>query len=508
MMDVRPLRWGLVAALLLAARPAAAHGFGQRFDLPLPLQFWVVGAGLTIVFTFVVMALFVREQAATASYPRFDLLRLPPFRLIASPIVVEVIRGLVLAIFLLTIFAGIFGSQDPYANIIVTMIWIIWWVGFAFTCALIGNVWALVNPLDTLFRWLEAGFAAVTGGRALSLNRPYPRWLGTWPAVVFFFSFAWGELVWAEHDVPEALGRAILGYSLISLAGMFVYGRRAWLEQAEAFSVAFGVLARFSPLEARMTQGPASAAMPQKLREWNLRPPGVGLLENERVRWSFVVFVLLMLSTVTFDGFLETPLFQSVFNGIYSNPVLSRLIFDISEWGIPDAVLVKSASLLFFPSVFVLVYALFSWLMALVTRPLLPAGDRSRVTVGLLACSFVLTLVPIAVAYHLSHYFSLLLTAGQFIIPLLSDPFGAGWDLFGTAGYQVNIGFVSPYFFWYAAVTLIVLGHVIAVYIAHVVAMRVFRSRKAALVSQVPMVALMVGYTMVSLWILAQPIVG
>jgi hypothetical protein len=360
-----------------------------------------------------------------------------------------------------------------------------------------------------MFSWLEAGFSMVTGGRALSLNRPYPHWLGTWPAVLFFLAFAWGELVWANHDVPEALARAILGYSLISLGGMFVYGRKAWLDQAEAFTVAFGILARFSPLEVRVAEGDvATAGVPNKLREWNLRPLGVGLLEDERVRWSFVVFVLVMLSTVTFDGFLETPLFQSIFNRIYSTPFLSLVIFNIAEWGVPDSIVVKSVTLLVFPSIFVLVYALVSWLMAVVTRPLVAPELRARITTSKLACSFVLTLVPIAVAYHLSHYFSLLLTAGQFIIPLASDPLGRGWDLFGTVDYQVNIGFVSPTFFWYAAVTLIVIGHVIAVYIAHVVAMRVFKNRKAALVSQLPMVALMVGYTMVSLWILAQPIVG
>ena len=75
--------------------------------------------------------------------------------------------------------------------------------------------------------------------------------------------------------------------------------------------------------------------------------------------------------------------------------------------------------------------------------------------------------MPIAVAYHLAHYFSLLLTAGQFIIPLASDPFGFGWNLFGTAGYKVDLGILSPYVFWYGAVALIVAGHVIAVVLAH-----------------------------------------
>src|SRR5262249_25829568 len=120
-------RLGLAATpLLLVAGPAAAHGFRQRFHLPLPPTSCVVGAGLTIVFTFVVMVLFGGEQVTAGGYPRFNLLRLPPFRWFANPAVVEALRALVLAVFLVTVAAGFFGSQDPYANIIVTMIWVIW----------------------------------------------------------------------------------------------------------------------------------------------------------------------------------------------------------------------------------------------------------------------------------------------------------------------------------------------------------------------------------------------
>jgi hypothetical protein len=129
------------------------------------------------------------------------------------------------------------------------------------------------------------------------------------------------------------------------------------------------------------------------------------------------------------------------------------------------------------------------------------------VSAGLVIRSFVLTLVPIALAYHVAHYFSLLFIGGQYAIPLLSDPLGRGWNLLGTAGYQVDISFVTPQLQWSVAVVAVVLGHMVAVYLSHVTALRVFGSRRAALVSQIPMVLLMVGYTMLSLWILSQPIV-
>jgi hypothetical protein len=406
----------------------------------------------------------------------------------------------VVAIFVVMLLAGFFGIQDPYSNIIVTLIWITWWVGLAFVCALLGNLWAVVNPWATLFAWAERAFAAVTGGRRLSLDLAYPERLGAWPAVVLFFVFAWSELVWSESDIPAALARATLLYSLFTWLGMVVFGREKWLERGEVFSIAFGVLARFALLEGR--------ADPATNRpELNLRPPGAGLLDRA-VSWSFLVFVLLMLATVTFDGLLETPLWQGLINSLYSHPSLARLFFNLADYGISDTELTMTAGLILLPLAFVLLFIFFSRLMVMAARQEASAATGRRPTTGEVARAFVLTLVPIAVAYHLSHYFSFLLTSGQFIIPLLSDPFGFGWNIFGTADYRVNYALVSPYFFWYAALTLIVIGHVVAVYLAHIVALRVFGTRRAALLSQLPMVILMVGYTMLSLWIMAQPIMG
>jgi hypothetical protein len=125
-----------------------------------------------------------------------------------------------------------------------------------------------------------------------------------------------------------------------------------------------------------------------------------------------------------------------------------------------------------------------------------------------MACLFVLSLLPIAIAYHLAHYISFFLINGQGIIALASDPFGFGWDLFGTAYYRIDIGIVDARFAWYSSVFAIVAGHLFAVYIAHIVALNHFRDIRLALRSQYPLLALMVGYTALSLWILAQPIVA
>ncbi len=379
------------------------------------------------------------------------------------------IRALTLLLLVFTIVAGFFGAQDPYRNLITTMVWVVWWVGFAFACALIGDLWALASPLR------------IPVERA---RLSYPVRLGAWPAVALFLGFAWAELVWRDKDVPAYLAGAVLGYAVLTWLGMLLYGRDRWLRSGEAFAIAFGVLGRFAPLYGERG-------------ELRLRPPGAGLLAAGPVHPSLAVFVLLMLSSVTFDGLLETPLMRALETAVLGSPLKSAL-FSLSEWGLDESQLIATAALLALAAGFVAAFWLTAWTMVRFSNKQTPVGEA--------ACAFVLTLVPIAAAYHLAHYFSLLATAGQFIIPLASDPFGFGWNVFGTAGYKVDLGIVSPYVLWYGAVFLIVAGHVIAVVLAHAAAVRTFGARAAA--SQIPMVALMVAYTMLSLWILAQPMVG
>ena len=123
-----------------------------------------------------------------------------------------------------------------------------------------------------------------------------------------------------------------------------------------------------------------------------------------------------------------------------------------------------------------------------------------------IAGHFVLSLVPIAIAYHLEHSLSFLLINGQALITLMSDPLGRGWDLFGTRTHEIDIGIVDARFVWNAAVIAIVAGHIAGLVVAHAAALRLFRDRRTAFLSQVPMAALMVGYTMFSLWVLSQPV--
>ena len=482
---------GIGAAVLLPAT-AYAHGFGERYDLPVPLWLYVTGAGAAVAFSFVVIGIFLRGEHGGRTYPRFNLLRWRIFRLLSHPIVLLPLQLASVGLFLLVVVGGLVGGQEPTDNAAPTLVWILWWVGLAYVSALVGNVWAIINPWKILFGWAESAFSKATGGKELNLGYHYPRRLGVWPALILFWAFAWIELVYVDAAIPAHLARFAINYSIITWAGMLIFGKDQWLRHGETFTLVFGFLAKFAPTEIRvddesachLDEDEACRASPNR-REFNLRPFAAGLLRNETISTSTAALVVLLLSTVTYDGLTATPLWANIHDNL------------IGSFG-GRTEIVGSLGLLLFPLIFGLVYLAAIWTITLIV------GRRE--TVLRLARAFVYSLIPIALAYHLAHFLSYLLIQGQLVIPLSSDPLGMGWDLFGTTDYQRNLRVIGARATWLLAVAAIVIGHIISVFLAHSVALRIFKDRTLALKSQLPMLVLMVGYTMVSLWILAQPI--
>jgi len=526
----RPGRVAAPAALAMdigLVGPACAHGLAERYNLPFPLWLYVTGAAVVVALSFAALAVFVREPPQLRRYPRINLLRWRLGRALAHPAVLLTCRALSVALFALIVAAGLLGQQSPFKNIAPVMVWVIGWVGLSLASPLLGDLWALINPWKVLFDWLLPR-------RALRAPARWPRWLGVWPAGALFLVFVWMELVWSGRDRPRSLALVILLYSAITWGGMLVFGRERWLRGGEAFSIVFGLLARFAPTEVRVTGRAVcrscetewcreqaegcincyscyARASPAE-REWNLRPPAVGLLSTRPVDVSTMALVLLMLSTVTFDGFVETPLWANLMASFAGVPVTQPPPGAPPVPGIPPR-LVLTLALVAAPLLFLGVYGLFARLMVLAAEAL-PArsattGERDHepLSAGRLARTFILTLLPIAVAYHVAHYLSFFLLAGQLLIPLASDPFGLGWDLLGTSLHRIDVGIVDARFIWYTAVTAVVLGHMFAVYLAHATATWIFGDARPAVRSQYPMLLLMVGYTMISLWILAQPVV-
>jgi hypothetical protein len=478
----------LATIVLFAPSGANAHAFGQRYDLPLPLWMFIWGGAIAVLLSFVVMAIFMKHTPRADSYPRYSLLNNPIGKFVTQPITTGIIRLIFTGLFLLIIAAGFWGQQSPLVNISTVMVWVIAWVGLAFICAFLGNFWQLINPWRALFGHAERCYKKLTTNE-LSNHRPYPPALGYWPAFIFFLSFAWLEINWPGASTPSSVATALTIYTALTFIGMFVYGREVWLKHAECFTVVYTLFAKFAITEGSL--GP-------KKREWFLRPPGIGLRhqKDELPSLTMMFFVLLLLSTVTYDGFTETSTFKDAALTYY------YFLKDITGDGLGTAALslVDTSGLISFPILFIIVYLFFIGLIAFI--------DGETKDVLKLARIFVFSIILISIAYHLSHYASLLLIEGQLAIRLASDPFGYGWDLFGTAAYKSDIAIINAKFVWYFSVILIVIGHIVAVYIAHAEALRFYGDRHRALISQIPMVVLMVSYTMLSLWIIAQPIVG
>jgi polyferredoxin len=239
----------LMLAILLLSLPgeALAHGFGVRYDIPVPFWLYAYGAAAAVVLTFVLL---VDTKPAPHRYPRFDLLQVGWFRAVfASRPLLLGVRLVSVALFSLVILSGLFGDQTPESNLAPTFVWIIWWVGLAFFTVLLGNLWELVNPWKILFEWAQVLAPRLRKGQYL----PYPVGWGVWPALVLYFGFAWVELVFLGSSRPSNIAVLALLYSAITLAGMALFGKEAWLRGGEAFSVFFGILARFAPTEVRVT---------------------------------------------------------------------------------------------------------------------------------------------------------------------------------------------------------------------------------------------------------------
>ena len=394
----------LVVAFALAIPvPAHAHGFGERYDLPLPLSLFVIAGAVAVALSFVVAAVFLRAGANHARYPRYNLLRLAPVRWVASSPFTATLKTLSVVLTLYVIVGALIGNERAALNPAPAAIYVAFWVGLSFFTALFGNLWALVNPWKAAWGFLERAFEALAPGSRLSLHRRYPARIGPWPAVLVFAGFAILETVAADTAGPRALGWILVLYTAYNFVGMYVYGREVWLRNAEGFTVVYGFMARFSVTEVRSStsrcrrctsDGRCSsgesdcvdcyecyARTAPAQRQFNLRPPCVGLNRLGVVTLTVVVHVILLLSTVSFDGLSATPEWL-VFTG--------QFLLQSPQYGGYIANLIGALGL---PVVFGLLFALTCAAIAALS-------GQTEPDPGQLLRRFTFSLLPIALAYH------------------------------------------------------------------------------------------------------------
>jgi hypothetical protein len=403
-------------------------------------------------------------------------------RAIAVPAALRIaLRIAALALFAITVFAAFAGIAEPMMNLAPTMVWIVWWVGLSLVVACIGDIWPLLDPWATLFDAADAAARWLGWRTGVALGWHWPPAWGVWPAVPLLLAWSWLEIVYPIAAVPHRVGVAAIAWTLLTLAGMVCFGRERWQRGGDVFAIYFALLGRMAPADWR---NGGRSIVP--------RAPGSGLAGTQQGRElpaGGVAFVLAMLSTVLFDGLHSSaawPWFESV---LARRAPYGTVIGETVE---------GTAGLILVWLVFLAAYGLASCITAKLTR------DTSPVTI---ARSFAPTLIPIAVGYNVAHNFSSLVEQGQNTLYLISDPFGWRWNLFGTAQLHTRSGLVDARMTWYVAISMIVLGHCIGVWVAHRIALRDQPRPSDAARTAIPLVLLMLAYTAVSLFVIAAPMV-
>ena len=453
-----------------------AHSTERGLVMLLPTGYYVAGGGIAVLASFLMLACIPQRWLSHAGNCSLRLVKIPAVKPFWPSIVSFLLLGGL-------IYAGFRGSTDPLSNPLVLWIWTMWWVGFTALQCVTGSLWTHLNPWSgpvALLRW-------ITGIERTPCRLPDA--VGYFPALILFFCFAWFELVYPAPDDPSRLATVVFIYWIVTSVGIILFGEKDWFSRAEPFAIFFSLIGNCSPLVRRSIRD----AQGRTAIELRLSWPGVNFLLLPPLPVSGILFVLLTLSSVSFDGLSRTFAWLSL---IEVNPL---------EYPGRTAVV--------FSNSIGLVAAFVSLTAAFVCS--VYAGCRliGRNDVFLYACGrLVYSIIPISLAFHLAHYMTLFLTNIQYVVIALSDPFDVSWDLLGTSHWHVTTSFLnnidSVSLIWQSQTLIVVAGHIIGIGMAHCMATQLFTSNSEAVRSQVFLAVLMVLYTVFGLWLLSTASIG
>ena len=448
-----------------------AHAFGQRYDLPVPLFLFIFGGAAVVFISFLVVLPRAVAPAREAELPRGQDG--------ASSLHAPVRQGIACVVTAGLMVVGWIGSQEVAENILPTLFWLVVWIAVPISCGVLGNWTRPVNPFAAVAQLCDRPrIRSVILGDSRALD--WPRWLGWWPAAALFFVVACGELIYnATATLPAVTATGLAVYAVISALAGLVFGADAWLRSGELFSVLFDTWGRL---------GWFRFGAPGR------RGFGGGLEEPFEPRVSRVTFVLLLLVSVSFDGLLSTNAWKTL---------RTSLPAGIAP-GTTGYLILSTAA---FAVLVLLAWALFGGFAAAVR-----ASGRLRGSLPQIVSGLLVSLLPISFGYLVAHNAEYLAINGQLLIPLLGNPPGfEGVQLLPAPfndSYVVNPNLLPSSVVWYFQVALIIFVHVAAVILAHRYLGRKATTPVLARRSEWPWIFAMVGYTMTSLWLLAQPIVS
>jgi hypothetical protein len=455
-----------------------AHALVAKQDLPIPAWLFAWAASIVLVVSFFALSAAWRK-------PQFEQERWRPSAAWLTTVLrswpLQALCG-GLAVFLLGvgIYSGIHGTEAPDRNFAITFFFVTAWIGFPFVSAIFGNVFPTFNPWRAIARVCGGAYRAGVGRRMRHIA--YPERLGRWPAAVGLLGFVWLEVVYGSSGgvavglEPHAAGVAACVYTGYTLTMMALFGCEEWCGRGEIFSVYFGMFSQLAPFgvkDGRIGRRRALAAA----THWATSVPGS------------TAVVIASIASTSFDGAED---------GAYK-----AALEHVGKWvegaGIGPLATIRITDSIFMALTVAGIAAIY--LLGVKGMRSVPGAPPYKQLVR----GFAHSLIPIALAYLVAHYFSLFVyqEQAQFTY-LLSDPLGTSTtNLFGTAEYGIDFNALTPNVIWYVQVAALLAGHVLGLTLAHDRALVYWRDYRRASRSQYWMLAVMVAFTCFGLYLLS-----
>ncbi len=411
--------------------------------------------GMVVIGGMVILTLWavITPLPASASAAVYNLTRVPLLRglvryLVSSPKILLALKLVFVVLFLLVIYAGLFGSQIPERNLATLLTWNIWWAGLIFSVFFLGTAWCAVCPWDTLAQWLVRRRLWKRAEPNNSLNLRVPRRLRTiWPALLMFIALTWLELGLGITTNPYATAAVSLLMVVMATSSLAIFERKAFCRYFCPVGRTVGFYSQLAPVELRPidTQtcadcktldcyygdrntepcptwlvmgrlkqnsyctscGNCVSSCPNDNVAWRLRSPSVEAVQDARPRHDEAWFMIGLLALTGFHGLSMMPFWETWMSQ------LARVLHDSGQ-------LLPSFTIGMFGSMaaVVLVYALF----VAATRWLMGNGVPFRRLFTHL--SFVA--LPLAFAYHMAHNLNHLVREGVGIGAVFLNPLGTG----------------------------------------------------------------------------------
>ena len=486
---------------------------------------WLAASSVAAILLFSHIFINTKMAASAKSYWTFNLFGKFPslLKLAKKSWFPLLLQSTAILLFAFIIFAGFFGSQR--INIVPIMVWTLWWILIIFLAAGFATTFCAICPWEGLSSIISS-LSLRSRKKKIGFELKWPKKLrNIYPALGLFVFLTWLELGIDDMTKSPSMS-AIMGLVFLAIAVLMatLFEKRVFCRYVCMVGRITGLYALFSPLELRgkdmdvcnscttkdcirgnekatgcpTMQFPGGMsennyctlctecdrACPHDNMALNVRSVAADLIHKSRFKIDEAFFAVVLLALTSFHGVTMTPAWNIMIDmtrgmtGFSQAPIFSLLM-----------------------AIMILIPVGLFWFSAWCTKKL---TSNHQMSTRDFFKAFAYPLIPVALFYHLAHNGMHFFMEAQNIIPLLSDPLGWGWDLFGTAGKEY-MPLLSLNSIWYLQVVLIVIGHIFGVIVADRIAKVLFKDRKNFIRSLIPQLIVMVLYSSFSIWLIAQP---